>query len=214
MGRKVERNAAIHWRIANSSALINRHAYQHWKEVGQLLKHLPEQYQQRTTHLVEEGKNMANTCLKSALDAADTSSRLMMIGVTERRHAWLRVSGVKPEVQSNILNTPFNGEQLFGTPVDEKRTQLKKDNETARSMGALQLRGMRRGAPSRTSWQRRKPTGMSHQASQQGYRGNTQAQQQGQQQQEWKYQPRGQSFRRRLNGQGQTRRGGQQPVSK
>lgn len=52
---------------------------------------------------------MANTCLKSALDAAETSSRQMMIGVMERRCAWLKISGFKPEVQNNIL-TPLSTE--------------------------------------------------------------------------------------------------------
>lgn len=75
MGRKVERSAANQWRIANSNALPNRHAYQHWEEKGELMKYLPEQYQKRGAHLVEDGKNIANTCLKSALDAAETSSR-------------------------------------------------------------------------------------------------------------------------------------------
>ncbi|XP_078499663.1 uncharacterized protein LOC144755060 [Lissotriton helveticus] len=148
-GRKIERNAAMHWRMANSNSLLNRHQYQHWDEMNQLLKHLPEEHQQRAAYLVVEGKSIANSCLKTALDGAETSSRLMAIGITERRQAWLRISGFKTEVQNNILNTPFNGETLFGAPVDEKLTQLKKDNETARSMGALQFRGMRRGTPMR-----------------------------------------------------------------
>lgn len=215
-GRKVEWSAAIQWRIANSNALINRHAFQHWDEMGQLIKHLLEQHQLRATHLVEEGKNMANTCLKSALDAAETASRQMMIGVTERRQAWLRISGIKPEVQNNILNTPFTGDQLFGSPVDEKLAQLKKDNETARSMGALQFRGMRRGTPSRRPGGRggNVPT-TSHQTFHQGYQGNTQGQQkQGQQQQSWQYQPRGNSFRGRRDSGGQARRASHQPSDK
>lgn len=81
-GRMIERSAAIQWRIANSNALLNTHLYQHWDEVGELLMHLPEQYQKRANHLVEEGKNMANVCIKSALDAAETSSRQMMLGIT------------------------------------------------------------------------------------------------------------------------------------
>lgn len=42
-----------------------------------------------------------------------------MIGITEKSHAWLRISGLKPEVQNIILNAPFNEEQLFGSAVND-----------------------------------------------------------------------------------------------
>ncbi|XP_078507983.1 uncharacterized protein LOC144768296 [Lissotriton helveticus] len=71
-GRKIERNAAMHWRMANSNALLNRHQYQHWDEMGQLLKHLPEQYRERASHLVEEGESIANSTGASPFDQEET----------------------------------------------------------------------------------------------------------------------------------------------
>ncbi|XP_078512718.1 uncharacterized protein LOC144772342 isoform X2 [Lissotriton helveticus] len=191
MARKFERSAANQWQISNSNALLNRHAYQHWEEMEELIKHLPKQYKKKAANLAEAGKNIANTCLKSSLEAADTASRQMMAGITLRRFSWLRISGFKPEVQANIINTPFNGEQLFGSTVDDTLNQLKKDNETAKSMGALQFRGnLRRGATST-----RRPTGRgsfhsgtSHQVFQENSQSSAP-------QQYWQYQQQGrQSF--------------------
>ena len=48
--------------------------------------------------------------------------------------------GLKPEVQASIINMPLTGSALFGPEVDETLQQIKKDNETAKSMGALQFR--------------------------------------------------------------------------
>ncbi|KAJ1197517.1 hypothetical protein NDU88_001374, partial [Pleurodeles waltl] len=57
--------------------------------------------------------------------------------VTIRRHAWLRSSGFKPEIQQAVLNMPFNQQQLFGPQVDTAIEKIKKDTDTARAMGAL-----------------------------------------------------------------------------
>lgn len=58
--------------------------------MAELMKHPPEQYKKRAKALAEEGKDIANKCLKSALDAADTAARQLVTGTILRCHAWLR----------------------------------------------------------------------------------------------------------------------------
>ena len=38
------------------------------------MQHLPEEFKKKAKITIQEGKNIANTCLKSALDAADSAS--------------------------------------------------------------------------------------------------------------------------------------------
>ena len=63
---------------------------------------------------IQEGRDIANAFLKSALDAGDTASRQLRTGTVLRRHAWLRVLGFKPQVQASIINMPLTGKTLFG----------------------------------------------------------------------------------------------------
>ena len=58
--------------------------------------------------MIEEVKTIANTYLKSTLDAT-----------TLTRHAWLRESSIKQEVQAAVINMPFTRDSLFGNAVDE-----------------------------------------------------------------------------------------------
>ena len=51
-----------------------------------------------------------------------------------------RDSTKKAEVQASVINMPLTGKTLFGSEVDEALGQLKKDNEVAMAMGALQFR--------------------------------------------------------------------------
>ena len=80
---------------------------------------------------------MSNATITCAADAADTAARSINTAVTIRRHAWLKNSGFKPEVQQQLLNLPFDGEHLFGPKVDKTMEKLKKDLETNKAMGTL-----------------------------------------------------------------------------
>lgn len=99
---------------------------------------LADEHKTKANDLIQEGKLITNTSIRCALDAADTAARTVNTSVLPRRHAWLRVSGFKPEVQTSILNQPFDKEHLFGPAVDTLLEKMKKDTEVAKSMGALQ----------------------------------------------------------------------------
>ncbi|KAJ1185206.1 hypothetical protein NDU88_002000 [Pleurodeles waltl] len=136
-GKRVAVQAANQWRIANSQALLARYDRAHWDEMQHLIEHLPKELQKRAKQVVEEGQNISNNQIRSSMDAADTAARTINTSVTIRRHAWLRTSGFKPEIQQAVLNMPFNEKQLFGPEVDTAIEKLKKDTDTAKAMGAL-----------------------------------------------------------------------------
>ncbi|KAJ1081017.1 hypothetical protein NDU88_001204 [Pleurodeles waltl] len=136
-GKRVAAQAANQWRIANSQALLARYDRAHWDEMQHLIQHLPKEFQKRAQQVVEEGQNISNNQIRSSMDAADTAARTINTAVTIRRHAWLRTSGFKPEIQQAVLNMPFNEQQLFGPEVDIAIEKLKKDTDTAKAMGAL-----------------------------------------------------------------------------
>lgn len=142
-GKRVSLQAASAWRIANTQALIARYDRAHYDQLEKLMQHLPDKYRDQANDLIQEGKIISNASIKCALDAADTASRTVNTSVMLRRHAWLRISVFMQEVQANILNQPFNQEQLFGPAVDSSLEKMKKDTETAKSMGALQTPSQR-----------------------------------------------------------------------
>ncbi|XP_078541450.1 uncharacterized protein LOC144826855 [Lissotriton helveticus] len=137
-GKRVASQAANSWRIANTQALLARYDRAHYDELEKLITHLPKEHQKRADQLIQEGKIITNTSIKCALDAADTAARSINTSIMLRRHAWLRVSGFKQEVQTSLLNQPFDGKTLFGSSTDEALEKMKKDTETAKSVGALQ----------------------------------------------------------------------------
>ncbi|XP_078540272.1 uncharacterized protein LOC144825355 [Lissotriton helveticus] len=137
-GKRVASQAANSWRIANTQALLARYDRAHYDELEKLITHLPKEHQKKADQLIQEGKIITNTSIKCALDAADTAARSINTSIMLRRHAWLKISGFKQEVQTSLLNQPFDEKTLFGSGTDEALEKMKKDTETAKSMGALQ----------------------------------------------------------------------------
>ncbi|XP_078526618.1 uncharacterized protein LOC144799223 [Lissotriton helveticus] len=140
--KRTASQAANMWHIANTQALLARYDRAHYDELESLMRHLPDKYKDRANELIQEGKNITNTTIRYALDAADTASGTVNTRVLLRRHAWLRISGFKPEVQSAILNQPFDEQHLFVPNVDVSLEKMKKDTDTTKSMGALQSQAL------------------------------------------------------------------------
>ncbi|XP_078511993.1 uncharacterized protein LOC144771259 [Lissotriton helveticus] len=142
-GKRVAAQAANIWRISNTQALLARYDRAHYYTLEQLLQHLPDEFKEAAEMLIQEGKLISNAAIKCALDVADTAARAINSSVMLRRQAWLRISGFKPDIQTTILNQPVNPDRLFGPDVDTTLEKIKKDNETAKSMGALQSQQFR-----------------------------------------------------------------------
>ncbi|XP_078502898.1 uncharacterized protein LOC144761339 [Lissotriton helveticus] len=142
-GKRVAAQAANIWRISNTQALLARYDRAHYDTLETLLQHLPDQYKEAGEMLIQEGKLISNASIKCALDVADTAARAINTSVMLRRQAWLRIPGFKPEIQTTILNQPVNPARLFGPEVHTTLEKIKKDTETAKSMGALQSQQFR-----------------------------------------------------------------------
>ena len=67
---------------------------------------------------MDEGRIISSATIRCALVSADTAAREVNTSIMIRRHAWLRVSAFKPDVQ-HLLNLPFDGEHLFDPQVDQ-----------------------------------------------------------------------------------------------
>ncbi|XP_078540262.1 uncharacterized protein LOC144825334 [Lissotriton helveticus] len=145
-GKRVAAQAANIWRISNTQALLARYDRAHYDTLEQLLQHLPDTYKEGAEMLIQEGKLISNASIKCALDAADTAARAINTSVMLRRHAWLRISGFKSEIQTTLLNQPVNPNFLFGPEVYTTLEKIKKDTDTAKSMGALQSQQFRGGS--------------------------------------------------------------------
>ncbi|XP_078540261.1 uncharacterized protein LOC144825331 [Lissotriton helveticus] len=145
-GKRVAAQATNIWRISNTQALLPRYDRAHYDTLEQLLQHLPDAYKEGAETLIQEGKLISNASIKCALDAADTAARAINTSVMLRRHAWLRISGFKPEILTTLLNQPVNPDYLFGPDVDTILEKIKKDTDTAKSMGALQSQQFRGGS--------------------------------------------------------------------
>ncbi|XP_078503202.1 uncharacterized protein LOC144761849 [Lissotriton helveticus] len=116
--KRVAAQAANIWRISNTQALFARYDRAHYDTLEQLLQHLPYAYKEGAEMLIQEGKLISNASIKCELDAADTAARAINTSVMLRRHAWLRISGFKSEIQTTLLNQPVNPDFLFGPDVD------------------------------------------------------------------------------------------------
>ena len=64
----------------------------------------------------------------------------------------LKSTYFRPEVQSKVLAMAYDGEQLFGKPVDKALQAIKSDTATARSLGTLQRLNTFRGQRGRGNY--------------------------------------------------------------
>lgn len=92
-GKRVAAQAANHWRIANTQALLARYDRAHYDDVEKLIQFSPDEHKSKATDLIQEGKLISNTSIRCALDAADTAARAVNTSTLLRRHAWLRIYG-------------------------------------------------------------------------------------------------------------------------
>lgn len=172
------------WRLLlsrplNALAILGRFDHQLQSDLAPLLEFLPEDKKKEAKDLLQEGARASSEVIDSAMDLASIAFRQMAGAAVLRRQGLLKATPFHPEVQSKVLDMPFDGENLFRKHVDELQG-IKKDTETARSLGTLQQRrfqSFRRGRgqfQQRQSYQsyRYQPYG------QQGYRSQYGGQQQ------------------------------------
>lgn len=144
LGRRMCNTSASALKIASASALLGRYDRSLWDSLSRFTERLPKEDQEDFKEILQEGGLVANQTISAAADAADLSAHGYSHGVCSRRAAWLRLTGLKPEVQCKITNLPFNGSSLFGPHADEEMTKMKTELDTVKAVGLEKRKDFRR----------------------------------------------------------------------
>lgn len=140
IGKKVSTIAATTVRAANSLAILGRYDRQLWSDISPYIEMLSEPARAEARRILQEGEQMAAEIIDAAVDVASTGFRQLAGATVLRRQGWLKSTSFRPEVQTKIIDMPFDGEHLFGQHVEDALATIKKDTETAKSLGTLQFR--------------------------------------------------------------------------
>ena len=85
-----------------------------------------------------DGEQASSALIDASMDASSCAFRQIGNAAVMRRYGWLKSTTFRPEVQSRIMDMPFDGSNVFGKKVDDTLQSIKADTETARSLGVLQ----------------------------------------------------------------------------
>lgn len=87
---------------------------------------------------------MVNQIISTAADSSDLAAHGYAHGICSRRSTWLRLTGLKPEVQRKIMNLPFNGSSLCGAHADDEVSKMKTELDTLKAIGLEKKKDFRR----------------------------------------------------------------------
>lgn len=144
LGRRTCDSSASSMKIASASALLGRYDRSLWDSLGRFAEKLQKEDQQDFREILQEGGLVANHIISASADAADMAAHGYSHGICSRRSAWLRLTGLKPEVQRSITNLPFSGSSLFGPHADEEMAKMKAELDTVKAVGLEKRKEFRR----------------------------------------------------------------------
>ncbi|XP_069499391.1 nucleolar and coiled-body phosphoprotein 1-like [Ambystoma mexicanum] len=177
MGRRIISSAATTIKAANALAIVARYDRELWFKLAPILDFLPDDKRAEALEILQEGEVASDHAITVATDIADTGFRQLGNGVCLRQRGWLRATDFRQDVQTRVLDMPFDGNNLFGKAVDESLQAIKTDTETARALGTLQQRWPFRSAGGRQGGSKGSSGGSSsyrqaaRSSSQEAYRG-------------------------------------------
>ncbi|KAJ1148088.1 hypothetical protein NDU88_000929 [Pleurodeles waltl] len=140
IGKKFSSVTAVTVKAANSLAILGRYDRQMWADMSAFLDLLPEDVKVEAKKVLQEGERVSAEIIDSAIDISLTGFRQLAGAAVLRRQGWLKATSFRPEVQSRVLDMPFDGESLFGKHVDDMLQAIKTDTDTAKSLGTLQYK--------------------------------------------------------------------------
>ncbi|KAJ1178965.1 hypothetical protein NDU88_004204 [Pleurodeles waltl] len=144
-GRKVCSTASITMKAASATALLGRYDRSLWDSILQFAEHLPRDKREDFLEVVSEGAMVSNQIISAAADASTLSAHNYAHGIALRRHAWLRLTSLKPEAQQRIQNLPFSGSTLFGSHADDEMARMKSELDTLKAVGIERPKEQRKG---------------------------------------------------------------------
>ncbi|XP_069489774.1 uncharacterized protein [Ambystoma mexicanum] len=124
MGRKVSSSSTLTIRAGNSPC-------------HELAKRLPTELQEETRVIISDGEATFDHMIDAAMDIAESGFGQMARGTVLRRQAWMKATNLRPEVQAQILDMPFDAQDLFGKKIDNHLKGIKADTDAARAISSL-----------------------------------------------------------------------------
>ncbi|XP_078520177.1 uncharacterized protein LOC144784935 [Lissotriton helveticus] len=140
VGKRFSSMASLLVRAANALAILGRYDRQMWCDMEPFVDLLPEPTKEDAKKVLAEGEKSSAEVIDCAMDIASTAFRALAGSAVLRRQGWLKATWFRQEVQNRVLDLPFDGEMLFGKHVDDTLQNIKKDTDTAKSLGSLTYR--------------------------------------------------------------------------
>ncbi|KAJ1202338.1 hypothetical protein NDU88_006138 [Pleurodeles waltl] len=112
--KKIFSSCSMALKSTDASCILGRYIYALMDEITSSHMELP----QGLLNIVSDAQAAATQVIQSGLDTTDSVARAMGTAVVARRQAWLRNSGFSADVQSTLLDLPFDGDKLFGAKAD------------------------------------------------------------------------------------------------
>ncbi|KAJ1158112.1 hypothetical protein NDU88_010806 [Pleurodeles waltl] len=129
--KKAFSSCSMALKSTNATCILGRYIYALMDEITSTHTEIP----QGLLNLVSDAQAAATQVIQSGLDTTDSVARAMGTAVVTRRQAWLRNSGFSSDVQSTLLDLPFDGDKLFGAKADSALERFKESRATAKSLG-------------------------------------------------------------------------------
>ncbi|KAJ1109751.1 hypothetical protein NDU88_007110 [Pleurodeles waltl] len=131
LSKKAFSSCSMALKSTNATCILGRYIYALMDEIKSTHTEVP----QELLSLVSDAQAAATQVIQSGLDTTDSVARAMGPAVATRRQAWLRRSGFSSDVQSTLLDLPFDGDKLFGAKADSALERFKESRATAKSLG-------------------------------------------------------------------------------
>ncbi|KAJ1092778.1 hypothetical protein NDU88_005888 [Pleurodeles waltl] len=129
--KKIFSSCSLALKATNATCILGRYIHALMDDISSSFTELP----QGLLDVVSDAQAAATQIIQSGLDTTDSVARAMGTAVVARRQAWLRNSGFSADVQSTLLDLPFDGDRLFGAKADSALERFKESRATAKSLG-------------------------------------------------------------------------------
>ncbi|KAJ1131499.1 hypothetical protein NDU88_009835 [Pleurodeles waltl] len=138
--KKIFSSCSLALKATNATCILGRYIHALMDDISSSFTELP----QGLLDVVSDAQAAATQIIQSGLDTTDSVARAMGTTVVARRQAWLRNSGFSADVQSTLLDLPFDGDKLFGAKADSALEQehlllLEQEVQVLLSKGAVEL---------------------------------------------------------------------------
>ncbi|KAJ1204852.1 hypothetical protein NDU88_000290 [Pleurodeles waltl] len=127
---KIFSSCSLALKATNATCILGRYIHALMDDISSSFTELP----QGLLDLVSNAQAAATQIIQTGLDTTDSVARAMGTTVVARRQAWLRNSGFSADVQSTLLDLPFDGDKLFGAKADSALERFKESRATAKSI--------------------------------------------------------------------------------